>query len=667
MRVPIDWLKELVDFKVGPDKLAEMLTMGGLETVLEPGNILEIDIIPNRSDCWSVRGVAREVAALTKSRVASHESKVKEMEKKAGQVLKVDVRDKDLCPHYMARVIENVKIKESPKWLVERLENAGIRCINNVVDVTNYLLLELGQPMHAFDADLIAEHTIVVRRARPEEKIKTLDGQEHALEHDMLVIADTEKAIALGGVMGGSNSEVSETTTTIILESAFFDPVSIHKTSKLLKIRSESSVRFEHGVDWNAVEEAVDRGAAMIAELSGGSVLKGKIDVKAKERHPKVVALRTERVNKLLGTNLSKTQMHEILKRLGFDIQGHKVLIPLFREADIYREIDLIEEIARIHGYGKIEATMPSTAFPGKGIDHEDIFRNKVREIMTGCGLIETQTYSMIGPKDFEKTGLEVGQAIKVANPMNIEESCMRTMLLPSLLNVLQHNLNRQLENVFVFEVGKIYLPLQESDDSNRRLPQEKWMLCAAATGSPFMSELDKGEVDYSYLKGIVENLFASVGLSDYTFEESGHHLLQPGRGAATSDLGILGELHPEISKNYGFDKRVCFFEIDLDALFKLLKKDKRYRPLPKFPSVSRDIAMFVPEDVRNQMIVDLIKEEGGNLVEGVYLFDKYKDSLAYRIVYRNPEKTLTDEEVNTKHDKIVKAVVSKLNVRIRM
>jgi phenylalanyl-tRNA synthetase beta chain len=661
MRVPIDWLKELVDFKVGPDKLAEMLTMGGLETVLEPGNILEIDIIPNRSDCWSIRGIAREVAALTKSRVKRHDLKIKEIDKKASQIIKVDVRDKDLCPRYMARVIENVKIKESPQWLGERLKQAGIRSINNVVDVTNYLLLELGQPMHAFDASLISEHTIVVRRARPKEKIRTLDGKEHDLENDMLVIADTEKAIALGGVMGGSNSEVNDTTGAIILESAFFDPVSIHKTSKLLKIRSESSIRFEHGVDWNAVEEALDRGAAMIAELSGGSVLKGKIDEKAKERHPKVVALRPERVNKLLGTNLSKTQMHEVLKRLGFDVQGNKVSIPLFREADIYREIDLIEEIARIYGYGRIETTMPNTGFPGKSVDHEGLFHNKIREIMIGCGLHESQSYSMIGPRDFEKAGLDAIQAIKVANPMNVEESYMRTMLLPSLLSLLGHNLNRQIESVFIFELGKVYLP------SDQKLPEEKWVLCAAATGSPFMSELDKGEVDYSYLKGILENLFSAFGLNDYRFEDTKHRLLQPGRGANISGLGMVGKLHPDICKNYDFGKSVCFFEIDLDKLFKLVKKDKRYTPLPKFPSVSRDIAMFVPENVKHQMIVDVIKKAGGDLVEGIYLFDKYKDSLGYRIVYRNPEKTLTDEEVNAKHKEIVKAVSSKLNVRLRM
>ncbi|MFH1683267.1 MAG: phenylalanine--tRNA ligase subunit beta [Candidatus Margulisiibacteriota bacterium] len=660
MKVPIEWLKELVKFKFGPDQLAKMLTMGGLETMVEPGNILEIDIIPNRSDCWSIRGIAREVAALTKGRVTSNAIRVKEITKKASSVVKVEVKDKELCPRYMARVIENVTIKESPKWLKDRLEKAGIRSINNIVDVTNYLLLELGQPMHAFDAGFVADQTIIVRRAKPNEKITTLDGQEHELKTDMLVIADTEKAVALGGVMGGANSEVNEDTKTIILESAYFDPVSIHKTSKLLKVRSESSIRFEHGVDWKTVEEAVDRGAAMIAELSGGSVLKGKIDKKTKERQPKVVALRPERVNKVLGTDLTKAEMLGILKRLGFGVLGSKVSIPLFRAEDIYREIDLIEEIARVNGYDKIEATMPNTAFPGKSVDNEDIFRSKVREIMAGCGLLEAQTYSMVGPKDFEKTGLDYTKAIKVANPMNIEEGYMRTMIIPSLLNVIQHNLNRQMENVFIFEIGKTYFP------SSEKLPKEKWILSAAATGSPFMSALDKGQVDYSFMKGILENLFSALGVTDYSFVEVNSHLLQPGRGARVEGLGIIGELHPDISKNYGFEKPVGFFEIILDELFLRAAKRRKYRSLPKFPAVSRDIAMFVPKGLENQLIVSTIKKIGGRLVERIYLFDKYKDSLAYRIVYRNPDKTLTDSEVNAKHEEILKTIESKLGVRIR-
>jgi phenylalanyl-tRNA synthetase beta chain len=660
MKVPIDWLKEIISFRAGPDQLAKMLTMAGLETIVLPGNILEIDVLPNRSDCWSIRGIAREVSALTRAKVKSVKFKVKENSSKVDQAVKVEVRDHDLCPRYMARVIENVKVGESPDWLKNRLDKAGVRSINNVVDVTNYLLLELGQPMHAFDARLIGGQSIIVRRAMPQEKIVTLDGKEHELEKDMLVIADSEKAIAVGGVMGGADTEVSQKTKTVILESAFFNPISIHKTSKFLKLRSESSVRFEHGVDWKTVEEALDRGAAMIAELTRGAVLRGKIDNKTREKKPAIVTLRPERVNKILGTDISKSGMMAILKRLGFGASGDKVSIPLFRAADISREIDLIEEIARIYGFGKIEATMPSTAFSGKVIDKEDIFRNKVREIMAGCGMLEVQTYSMLGPGDFEKANLDISQAIKVANPLNPEEGYMRTKMLPSLLNVILHNVNRQIDDVFIFEIGKTFM------SSGEKLPEEKWVLCVAAAGSPFMSALDKGKADYFYMKGIVENLFLALGIEGCKFAETTNHLIQPGKGADIVQFGVLGELHPDIRRNYEIDKPVVFFEIDLDALFKSTKEERRYKPLPKFPSVSRDVAMFIPKGMENQLIISTIKKVGGELVEDVYLFDKYKDSLAYRVVYRNPDRTLTDAEVNSKHEEITKHLESKLNVRIR-
>ena len=602
MKVPAGWLKEFVSFRSGPDQIAKVLTMGGLETVVEAGNILEIDIIPNRSDCWSVRGIAREVAALTKSKVRSPKSKVREVSKKASRVIKVEVRDNDLCPRYMARVIEYVRVGDSPDWLKNRLDKAGIRSVNNVVDVTNYLLHELGQPMHAFDANSITAKTIIVRRAKPKEKITTIDGKEHELDKDMLVIADPGKAIAVAGVMGGVDTEVNKKSKTIILESAFFDPVSIHKTSKFLKLRTDSSIRFEHGVDWNVVEEALDRAAAMIADLGKGNVLRGKIDVKKKTRKPRVVTLRPDRVYEILGTNIKKDEMMNILKRLGFSVAGNKVKIPLFRAADITREIDLIEEIARIYGFGKIDASMPNTAFSGKQTDKEDVFHAKIREIIAGCGLNEVQTYSMLGPEDFRKSGLGLGQAVKVANPLNVEEGYMRTKMIPSLLNVIPHNVNRQIDNVLIFEVGKIFIP------SEQKLPKEKWMLCAAAVGSPFMSALDKGRVDYSYMKGILENLFSALGIKNYKLSQAQDHLLQPGRGAEIEGLGVIGELHPDIRKNYYLEMPICFFEIDLGALFNLAKEEGRYKPLPKFPSVSRDIAMFISKGVENQLIISTIK-----------------------------------------------------------
>jgi len=665
MKVPIDWLRELVSFRAGADQLAEMLSMGGLETQVLPEEVLEVDILPNRADAWSVRGIAREISALTRFKMKPVKFKLKESAEKVSTAVKIEVRDKDLCPRYMARVIQNVKVGESTEWLKKKLEKAGIRSVNNIVDVTNCLLHEIGQPMHAFDASLIKDQFIIVRRANPEEKVVTLDGREHVLDSDVLVIADPEKVIAVAGVMGCANTEVSSMTKTVILESAYFNPVSIHRTSKTLKLRSESSIRFEHGVDWNAVEEALDRGAALIAELGRGEVVRGKVDVFAKQRKPKMVELRPDRVNQILGAEIPVGDMISVLTRLGFEVARKskvmKVEIPLFRAMDIEREIDLIEEIARIWGFNRIETTMPNTAFAGKEVDKEDVLRNRVREIMVGCGLIEIQSYSMLGPRDFENVGNPPENAVKIANPLTVEESIMRTNVLPGLLKVAVHNQNRQIEDVFIFEIGRVFSPSKE------KLPEEKWVLGGFLTGSPFMSALDKGEVDYFYVKGVLENLFNGLGIDFPKVMETENFLLQPGKAAVIEGIGIFGALHPDIQRSCELAKPAFFFEVDLDALFKLIAEEKRYKPLPRFPSVSRDISMFVPSDLENQTIIELIKKTGTTLVEDVFPFDKYKDSVAYRVIYRNPERTLTEEEVNKKHQEIIQALISKLNVRIRM
>ncbi|MBU0502426.1 MAG: phenylalanine--tRNA ligase subunit beta [Candidatus Margulisbacteria bacterium] len=654
MKIPIEWLKELVKFKATPDQLAHKLTMAGLETTVEK-DVLEVDVLPNRADCWSIRGIAREVNAITGSDLRSPVSFVSKTKDQGPRTaLTVEVQDKKLCPRYMARVIENVKVGPSPKWLKDRLEKVGIRSINNVVDVTNYLLLEIGQPMHAFDGALIEGQKIIVRLAKPSEKVLALDEKEYTLKKNMLVISDAKKAIAIAGVMGLANTGVTEKTTTIILESAFFDPISVYETSKALKLRSDSSIRFEHGVDWHGVEEAIDRAAAMIAEIGKGQILKGKIDKKGTPKKPKVVMLRPARVNQVLGTGCSAKEMFAILKRLGFKVSGSKVTIPLYRAADVYREADLIEEIARIYGYDKIAATMPNTSYAGKEVDLFDEFRTRVTELLAGCGLNETQTYSMVGEK-------EAGAAaIKIGNPMTVEESYMRTKLLPSLLKVMLHNLNRQIDDVLLFEVGKTFIP------AKKKLPDEKWTLSCVATGSPFMSLIDKGLVDYSCLKGVLENLFATLGIEDARFIETRNPLVQQGKGCEVLGMGYVGELSSEIAAKFEIKKSVYFFELDLGALFKAVQKNSKYQPLPKFPFVSRDIALVAPQEVNNQMIISTIKQIGGDLVEDVFLFDKYKESSAYRIIFRNPDRTLTDDEVNAKHQQITQEIELKLNVRIR-
>ncbi|PIS28410.1 phenylalanine--tRNA ligase subunit beta [Candidatus Saganbacteria bacterium CG08_land_8_20_14_0_20_45_16] len=659
MKVPIEWLKELIKFKVTPEQLAHKLTMAGLETILE-NDVLDVDVLPNRADCWSIRGVAREVGAIGKLDIRYSKFDIQETSKKVNTVISVEVQEKKLCPRYMARVVENVKVGPSPKWLKDRLEKAGVRSINNVVDVTNYLMLEIGQPMHAFDAALIEGGKIIVRPAKPKEKVLALDEKEYELNNNMLVIADASRAIAIAGVMGLANTGVTNETSTVMLESAYFDPISVYETSKQLKLRSDSSIRFEHGVDWHGVEEALDRAAGMIAELGKGEVLKGKIDKKGTPKKPKVVTLRPARVNQVLGTRYSVKEMLAILKRLGFKVAGSKVTIPLFRAQDVCREADLIEEIARIYGYDKMPVTMPNTSFPGKQVDKFDQFRSQVTEILVGCGLNEATTYSMVGPPEFACTGESVDGAVKIDNPMTVEASIMRTALLPSLLNVLAHNLNRQLEDVLVFEVGKIF------KSSGKNLPQEKWVVAGAAVGSPFLSAVDKVTIDYFYIKGVLENLFAALGVKQARFVETNNPLVQQGKGGEVLGAGYLGQLHPDIATKFGLEKPVYFFELDLEALFKASQKSKRYQTLPKFPAVTRDISLIAPPEINCETIAAVIKQIGEDLIEDVFLFDKYKDSLAFRLVFRHLECTLTDDEVNELHQKICQEIQAKLNVRIR-
>jgi phenylalanyl-tRNA synthetase beta chain len=370
-------------------------------------------------------------------------------------------------------------------------------------------------------------------------------------------------------------------------------------------------------------------------------------------------------LSRILGIEVPSGDVISILRRLGFRVRGGKkralnVEIPPFRAMDIEREIDLVEEVARIYGYNRIETTMPDTAFPGKEIGREDELRQKVRQILAGCGLNEAQSYSMLGQAEFEKVGISPEKAVRIANPLTVEESIMRTHILPGLLKVASHNQNRQIENIFLFEIGKTF------SASKNKLPEEKWVLGGLASGSPFMSDLDKGEADYSYIKGMVENLFSGLGIEFPKVLETDNFLVQPGKGAEIEGIGIFGALHPDICRNFELSKTAFFFEIDLDALFKMIGEGMRYQPLPKYPAISRDISMFIPAELENQKIVELIYKTGGRLVEEVFPFDKYKDSVAYRLVYRHPERTLTEAEVNSKHQEIIQALTSKLMVRIR-
>ncbi|MFC1496511.1 phenylalanine--tRNA ligase subunit beta, partial [Candidatus Margulisiibacteriota bacterium] len=476
-------LKLPIQAKVGED-VKKVLGTGG--------QILDLDVLPNRGDLQSIIGVAREVAAVLNIKLQTPNIKVKES--LVNNVAEVTVKNKKLCPRYMARVINNVKVKESPKWLKDRLLSCGIRSINNIVDITNYVLLEYGQPLHAFDQNRVDK--IIVRNAEKDEELVTIDGIKRKLDPGMLVIADTQKPLAVAGIMGGSESEVSDKTTDILLESAFFDPVSVNKTSQQLKLRSESSIRFGKGVDWNGVAAALNRAAQLMAELGEGKIQKGKVDVKEKEQEEKTIQLRIAKVNRVLGLKLTAKTIKSLLSRLNFNVSSSdshnlEVEIPLFRAGDIEREIDIIEEVSRIYGYDKIETTLPWVSQELEP-DCLDELSKKAREVMVGAGLYEVQTFSILDPAYPKRLKLKekhLTDFVRINNPLTEEESVLRTMLLPGLLKVLDYNQRHQIDKVRIFEVGKVYLK------ENKGGVEEKVMLGGLLTG--------KG-IDFYLVKGIV-------------------------------------------------------------------------------------------------------------------------------------------------------------------
>ncbi|MCX5751962.1 MAG: phenylalanine--tRNA ligase subunit beta [Candidatus Saganbacteria bacterium] len=669
-------IKMPLDASVGKD-VREVIGLGGY--------VIDIDILPNRGDCQSILGVAREVAAVTgktlKKRV---NKKLKEVNKKVTSEVLVKVLDKNLCPRYMARVIKGVKVKESPEWLKSRLLLSGNRPINNIVDITNYFLQELGQPMHAFDLNQIKGKQIVVRRAKEKEKMKTLDGTEHVLSEEMLVIADAEKPVALAGIMGGANSEISDATTDVLLESAFFDPISINKTSAKLKIRTDSSIRFGKSVDYAMVEEALDRAAALIAELGGGEVLKGKIDIQKEARKEQSVTLRHGRIAEILGFEIATSWVERILKSLGFAIkrgakETWKVTIPFHRAFDVYREIDVIEEIIRIYGYDRVPLTMPNTSFVKKNVSSWDRFKTALSDVCRGSGLWEVSTFSMIGPKDLEMLNLpaesNLREVIHIANPLSIEESVMRPVMLSSLLRVFKHNLSHQMPEIAIFEVGKIFI------EDAAHAPSETTSLAGLIKGKisgNSMEAYPSKEGALFYVKGVIENILETIGTANVEIREMPHMLLQTGKSAVVrvnqKEVGNFGKLNPLISKNYEVPEDTYYFELNLDLLFQMQGGVKKYVQLPKYPFVSRDIAVLVPKEVTNQQIISVISEAGGSLIEEVFLFDRYVGvpipegfaNMAYRIIFRDRACTLKDEEVNARFEAICQALESNLKLQIR-
>ena len=630
--------------------------------------LIEFEITSNRPDCRSIIGIAREAAVTLGTELKFPEIKVNGSDEEMN--FEIDIQT-DLCKRYCGKVVKDVKIAPSPYWMQRRLIEAGMRPINNIVDITNYVMLELGQPLHAFDLDDIKYDKMIVRMAEEGEKFTTLDGVERTLTSDMLVIGNQDKTLDLAGIMGGENSEIKENTTSIFIEGASFAKENIRATSKKLGLRTEASSRFEKGIDINLAQMAVERACQLIEELECGRVLNGMLDYYPQKEEVQKVTVNPQRINKLLGVNVPMDQFIKILEDLEFKcnlVASDKLEleVPSFR-LDITEDADILEEVARIYGYENIPAAdLEGNATAGVKTENQK-FIDKVKSNAIACGLNEILTYSFVSPRGVDKINLpqddEKRNFVKIMNPLGEETSVMRRTLIPNMLDVLATNVSHKVEEASAFECGNTFTP-------QNGLPVETKELCIGMYGK---------EVDFFSLKGVVETILNNVGLKGFEIEpETTNLTFHPGRCAKIMYnnicVGTFGELHPDVIENYNLGQRVYVAEINVDVVFENLNLVKKYTALPKYPSTSRDIALIVKDEVFVKQIEDIIKANGGGLVESYKLFDVYKGSqieeghksIAYSITYRSAEKTLTDEDVAVVHDKILSELSEKLNANLR-
>jgi len=645
--------------------------------------ILDISITPNRGDCLSILGVAREISAILGCPLYPKQKRVQEGRTPIEQLTSVVIEDEDLCARYAARLIQGIAIAPSPLWMRWRLKTVGIRPISNVVDVTNYVMMELGQPLHAFDFDRLKGRRIIVRRARNGETIVTLDGVRRALSQEMLVIADAEEAIAVAGVMGGSTSEVGPDTGTVLLESAWFNPISIRRTSKALGLQSEASYRFERRVDLEGTVLAIDRAAQLILETAGGEAAAGVFDVYPRPYLAAVLSLRPKRANRVLGIDLRKEQMVKIMKRLQFPVLSEargeiQVAVPSFR-GDVCREVDLIEEIARVYGFDRIPRSFPQGEIRPGEVSAAFSIERLIRRLLSASGFFEVINFSFTRPDVFDKLCLKANdplrRTVRLRNPLSEEACLLRTVLLPSLLENLRGNENRNIRNVKIFEIAKTFHP-----SDSQALPKERREMVAIAVGSRFDLHWDgqKGEVDFFFLKGIVEALGRVLGLS-MELGPTDSPFLHPGKAAGIQAeghaLGWIGQIHPEVAEGFGLAAAPFGFGlVDLDLISFLSQPKRQYATLPRFPAVVRDVALLVPRKLPYTKPNELIRRAGGDLVDEVRLFDVYQGgkippgykSLAFSIHYRAKDRTLTDEEVNQIHSALLEVLKKDLGAEIR-
>lgn len=625
---------------------------------------VEFEITPNRPDCLSMIGLAREVGASFDRKVNYHEPVVKA--KGSGDIsdyISVEIKNAELCPRYTARAVKNVKIAPSPLWLRMRLRASGVRPINNIVDITNYVMLEYGQPMHAFDYSCLNGKKIIVRNATEGENFKSLDDIDHVLKSSMLVIADEDRAVALAGIMGGANSEIKDDTTTVIFESANFLGSSVRITSRALGMRTESSSRFEKNLDCEMTLKAVNRACELVELLGAGEVVNGITDVYPVKKKQTVLNIEYDKINSFLGENVPKEEMRRIFKTLDFTLSGDKVIVPSFRD-DVLCRADLAEEVLRIFGYDTVCATPFRSGVKTGQFSPRYAFRQRINDLLCYAGLDECYSFSFVSPSIYDKLGVERPKLLKIRNPLGEDTSVMRTTILPSLLESLSRNYNYGTASAGLFESASVYNYVEGA------LPEEPLQTVFAFYG--------KG--DFYVLKGIIEQIMEDCNIDCEYLTESEVAYLHPGRGAKAVDadgtlLATFGELFPTTAERFGFgNEKVYVAVVDTQKLFERADFVRSYKPIPKYPAISRDFAFVVKNDITAGEIQKVMKKAGGKLVEEIKVFDVYRGSqilpseksVALNVTFRSPERTLTVEEVDEDCKKIIDAVCNEFSATLR-
>lgn len=651
--------------------------------------ILEVEPTPNRGDVLSVMGAAREVAAFLDVKLKTPRPAVRESSDSVEKYVTVDNRDSHLCPRYAARYVGGVKVGPSPMWLQNRLRNCGLRPINNIVDITNYVLLELGHPLHAFDYDKLSEHKIVIRTAGKGEEITTLDGKTRKLSKDMLVIADADKPVALAGIMGGECSSVTEETKNVLLESAYFDPVVIRKTARRLGISSDSSYRFERGVDSENLLVALDRISQLIGELAGGQIAKGIFDVYSHKIKSKKITLRQDRINEILGLNIPFNHTKELLRNLGFVFTENQAtetvqaVAPPWRH-DIEREIDLVEEVARLNGYEEIPATSPKGSMVRISLDSGWEQESQMRLLMKSLGFFEVVSYSFVSDKDSQVAG-DPEATIRIANPLTEETSVMRTSLLSCLLKKIAGNLNHGNTFLKLFELGRVFHRCTDKEKASlppggKTFAKETKRIAFAVTSPKDQKVLYKGEEksDIFSLKGVVECFLREQGVSNSGFRPLEREFLYPGVSLEivieSEPIGYLGKISSAMVAKYDLVQDVYAAELDIDKIVSLASHKCLYQSIPRVPGVRRDVAFLLPETISYEQVMTTMKAKAHSLVKEIVLFDVYQGesieagykSYAFTLLYQAPDRTLQDKEVNSWHQEFVQHIEKELGAKVR-